>query len=466
MLLNAKVNSDYKLSAVSVDHKTAGFEDVVKPYSIFNTSLNDYFMVIDSKNAFEPDELFRSLAKFIKSQTKHAFTIDGDSFLALVANDQVNKEAMITALVSAITYGSVTPWSLKKSDLEAKVLDHNLVLANSADAKFAQEMMVVAEAQTVARRLQDMPSNMMRPGDFEVEIKKLFEGLKNVKIEVLDEKQLEAKGMTMLLSVGLGATQPMDKSRMVVVTYTGAPKSKTNYAFVGKGVCFDTGGYSLKPAAHMRWMKYDMSGAAIMASTVYALAKNEIETNAVAVMPLVLNLIGNLAQRPDDVRMAYNGKSVEIDNTDAEGRLILGDAITYAAKDLDATKIFDTATLTGAMIYALGDTYTGVWTTDESTWDEITKASKTSGELIWRLPFHHDFLDLLDSNFADIANSVSDSRGGSSRAASFLKFFAEGKILSHFDIAGTADKSHYGQAGHRGTGVMVKTFYNIAKNAK
>ncbi len=465
MLLNGKVNYEYKLSAVGVDHKTAGFEDIVKPYSIFNTSLKDFLMVIDSSKPFEPDELFRSLAKFIKNQTKHAFSIDGASFLKLVAHDQETKEAMITALVSAIAYGSVTPWSLKKSDMEAKVLDHNLVLAD-ADVKFAQEMMVVAEAQTIARRLQDMPSNMMRPGDFEVEIKKLFEGVKNVKIEVLDEQKLAAKGMNMMLSVGLGATLPMDKTRMVVATYTGAPKSKTNYAFVGKGVCFDSGGYSLKPAVHMRWMKYDMSGAAIMAATVYALAKNQIETNAVAVMPLVLNLIGNQAQRPDDVRIAYNGKSVEIDNTDAEGRLILGDAITYAAKDLDATKIFDTATLTGAMIYALGDTYTGVWTTDEDTWSEITKASKTSGELIWRLPFHHDFLDLLDSNFADIANSVSDTRGGSSRAAAFLNFFAEGKILSHFDIAGTADKSHFGQAGHRGTGVMVKTFYNIAKNAK
>lgn len=463
MLLNGKVNYEYKLSAVPVEHKMKGFEDVVKPYSIFNTSLNDYYMVIDGANEFEPDELFRSMAKFIKGQTKHEFTIDGDSFLGLVKNDKTTQEALVTALVSSITYGSVVPWSMKKADVEKKTLEHNLTLTKLVD--FAQEMLVVAEAQTVARRLQDMPSNYMRPGDFENEIRELFKGL-NVKIEVLDEAQLAKKGMYMMLSVGQGATQPMDKTRMVVVTYQGAPKSDKKYAFVGKGVCFDTGGYSLKPSAHMRWMKYDMSGAAVMAGTVYALAKNKIEANATAVMPLVLNLIGNLAQRPDDVVVAYNGKTVEIDNTDAEGRLILGDAITYAAKDLDATKIFDAATLTGAMIYCLGDTYTGVWTTDEATWGEITEATKTSGELIWRLPFHHDFLDLLDSNFADISNSVSDIRGGSSRAASFLKYFAEGKTLSHFDIAGTADKSHYGQAGHRGTGVMVKTFYNIAKNAK
>lgn len=462
MLLNAQA-TQYKLSALPVDHKTAGYEDVVKPYSIFNTSLNDYYVILDSNSKFEPDELFRVIAKFIKSQTRHEFTIDGDSFLSLVAKDEATVEAMVTALVSSINYGSVTPWSMKKADIEAKKLEHNLVLSNNVD--FAKEMMVVAEAQTVARRLQDMPSNIMRPGDFEIEVRNLFNGL-NVEIEVLDEKQLSEKGMNMMLSVGLGATQPFDKSRMMVIKYMGNPETTNKYAFVGKGVCFDTGGYSLKPAAHMRWMKYDMSGAAIMAATVYALAKNNVKTNAIAVMPLVLNLIGNLAQRPDDVRVAYNGKTVEIDNTDAEGRLILGDAITYAAKDLDATKIFDAATLTGAMIYCLGDTFTGVWTTDDQTWMEIVKATRTSGELIWRLPFHHDFLDLLDSNFADIANSVSDIRGGSSRAASFLKFFAEGKTLSHFDIAGTADKSHYGQAGHRGTGVMVKTFYNIAKNAK
>lgn len=463
MLLNTKLNNEYKLSAVGVNHQIEGFEDVVKPYSIFNTTTKDYYIVLDSKAKFEPDELFRVIAKFIKGQKRNEFTIDGDSFLAAVANDKLTSEAMITALVSSITYGSVTPWSLKKSDIEAKKLEHNLVL--SKDVDFAKEMMVVAEAQTVARRLQDMPSNLMRPGDFEVEVRKLFEGL-DVKIEVLNEAELGYKGMDMMLSVGLGATQPKDKTRMMIVTYKGAPESTNKYAFVGKGVCFDTGGYSLKPSAHMRWMKYDMSGAAIMAATVYALAKNKVHTNAIAVMPLVLNLIGNLAQRPDDVRVAYNGKTVEIDNTDAEGRLILGDAITYAAKDLDATKIFDAATLTGAMIYCLGDTFTGVWTTDEDTWLEIVKATRTSGELIWRLPFHHDFLDLLDSNFADIANSVSDIRGGSSRAASFLRYFAEGKTLSHFDIAGTADKSHYGQSGHRGTGVMVRTFYNIAKNAK
>lgn len=462
MLLNAQ-KTNYKLSAVPVDHNTAGFEDVKKPYSIFNTSLNDYYVVLDTETKFEPDELFRTIAKFIKSQKRNEFTIDGDSFLSLIKNDKTSVEAMITALVSSINYGSVTPWSMKKADIEAKKLEHNLVLSNYAD--FAKEMMVVAEAQTIARRLQDMPSNLMRPGDFEVEIRKLFEGL-NVEIEVLNEDQLGYKGMDMMLSVGLGATQPADKTRMMVVKYMGNPTSTNKYAFVGKGVCFDTGGYSLKPSVHMRWMKYDMSGAAIMAATVYALAKNNVKTNAIAVMPLVLNLIGNLAQRPDDVRVAYNGKTVEIDNTDAEGRLILGDAITYAAKDLDATKIFDAATLTGAMIYCLGDTFTGVWTTDDQTWMEIVNATRTSGELIWRLPFHHDFLDLLDSNFADIANSVSDIRGGSSRAASFLKYFAEGKTLSHFDIAGTADKSHYGQAGHRGTGVMVRTFYNIAKNAK
>lgn len=138
---------------------------------------------------------------------------------------------------------------MKKADIEAKKLEHNLVLSSNVD--FAKEMMVVAEAQTVARRLQDMPSNIMRPGDFEVEVRNLFKGL-NVEIEVLDEKQLSEKGMNMMLSVGLGATQPFDKSRMMVVKYMGNPETTNKYAFVGKGVCFDTGGYSLKPAAHMR----------------------------------------------------------------------------------------------------------------------------------------------------------------------------------------------------------------------
>lgn len=191
---------------------------------------------------------------------------------------------------------------------------------------------------------------------FAKRFEKEAKGLKNVKVTILDKKALVAKKMGMLLGVNKGSKH---EAKLLVIEYTGAPSSKAKFAYVGKGICFDSGGMNLKTGGHMRTMKYDMSGAAIVCATVLAAACNKVKANLVAVAPLTENLLSNEAQRPDDIVTAYNGLTVEIDNTDAEGRLVLGDAIAYAAKDLKATRIFDVATLTGAMIYALGSTFTG-----------------------------------------------------------------------------------------------------------
>lgn len=440
------------LDAVSKDHGLKGFEDHKTENEIFNSDMDKYHLVLGDK--MDADELFRSISKFVATQKKDGFDIDGDAILKQLKED--DRARVISTLVRAIEYGSVVPWSAKT---DVKPLpEHNLILTKAEDKKIAEERLVVAEAQTMARRLQDMPSNLMTPGGFEKEIKNIFKSVKNVEITVMDRAQLTKKGMNLLVGVGQGATRDDDQPRLLVLKYFADPEHKNDIsAYVGKGVCFDSGGYNLKPGNHMRWMKYDMSGAAISAMTIYALAKNNVKVNAYAVCPLVLNLISSVAQRPDDVITSYSGKTVEIDNTDAEGRLILADSLTYAAKDLHATRILDIATLTGAMMFALGDTYTGVWATKECLWDKIQTAADEAGELIWRLPFHHDFKDLLKSNFADIANSVSDLRGGSSRAAAFLREFTEGVPYGHFDIAATGDK------GNVGTGIILNTFYNLAK---
>ncbi|MBQ5500797.1 MAG: leucyl aminopeptidase, partial [Mycoplasmataceae bacterium] len=238
-------------------------------------------------------------------------------------------------------------------------------------------------------------------------------------------------------------------------------KDKPTTALVGKGVCFDSGGYDLKPAPHMRWMKFDMSGAATVMGTVLALAKNKVKTNVVALGAMVANEIGPNAQHPDDIWQSYSGKYVEIDNTDAEGRLIMADAIAYAVKDLKeelkVNRLIDISTLTGAMIYALGDTFTGVWCTKDNSWQKYELAAKEAGELVWRMPFHKDFLDMLKSDIADISNSVSKPQGGSSRAAEFLKFFTDGIDYIHLDVAGTTDRNNKGQAS------MLRSMYNFVK---
>ena len=453
MTVTTEAKNKHKLSAVTKEHGFIGYEDITTPYTIFNTDMENYYIVLES-GKLDGDELFRAISKFIASQTKNAFDINMDSFKKVVGMS--NHDTMANVVVNAIEYGSVTPWSAKTT--QSKSLNHQFLVSCQNCIAKASERKVVAEDRTFARRLQDMPSNQMTPGAFVREMTKHFEGL-NVKISVLNRKELEDKGMNLLVGVGQAAEKDDDQPRLMVVEYLGNPDNREQLiGFVGKGVCFDTGGMNVKPGNHMRWMKYDMSGAAIVGSTVHALAKNQIKVNAVAVMPLVLNLADTNAIRPDDVLVSYNGMTVEIDNTDAEGRLILADAITYAIRDLKVNEIYDIATLTGAMIYALGDTYTGVWASSDELWNNIQLQADNAGELVWRLPFHHDFKDLLKSKYADIANSVSDARGGSSRAAMFLKEFTEGLPYGHFDIAATGDK------GNTGTGAMLNVFYNIAKS--
>ncbi|MDE7221984.1 MAG: leucyl aminopeptidase, partial [Ureaplasma sp.] len=364
---------------------------------------------------------------------------------------------ILAVLIDAIEYASNFPVAWDAKTNKSNKIEHCLELSNDL-LPVANEYMSVASSKTFVRSLQDMPSNMMNPAKFESKIKQRFQNLKNVQIEVLDSKILKEKEMNLILAVGQGCTQSEESSRIVVIKYLNNPNDKNINCFIGKGICFDTGGLNIKTGNYMRWMKYDMSGSAIVAGLAESLAKNNIKTNFIAICALATNLCGSNSYRPDDVIIGYNKMSVEIDNTDAEGRLVMADAIAYAVKDLNATRIFDIATLTGAMIYALGDTYTGVWTNDEIMWNNLEVASKKSGELVWRLPFHHDFKDLLKSQFADICNSVSDPRGGSSRAAMFLKQFTNDLPYMHFDVAATADK------GNVGTGIMLHTMYNFFKN--
>lgn len=453
MTLNKKTEFVYELKAVSVDHKIAGFEKETKENSIFGgVHQKEQYLILTPE--FDSNELSRTLVKFLEKSSK-SVSVDLDSFLKLVPESRW--ASLINIVVSALEYVEVTPYSAKTTKVEKN--EHNLVF----DSKFndlVSKFSNLAKSQSFTRTLQDTPPNKMTPGDFEEQVKEFFKGIDNVKITVLDRSELTKKGMNLLVGVGAAALSEKYQPRLVVIEYNNNPETKEKYAFVGKGVCFDTGGYNVKTGPNMRWMKFDMSGAAIVSSTVRALALNNEKVNVVAVCPLVFNLIGPESHRPDDVLVSYNGKTVEMDNTDAEGRLILADSLTYAVRDLKASKLFDIATLTGAMIYALGDTYSGVWATNNDIWKEVEVAADYAGELVWRLPFHNDFLGMLKSDVADIANSVSDPRGGSSRAACFLKEFTENTPYAHFDVAITAD------VGHKGTGVMVKTFYRIAQNQK
>ncbi len=441
------------LKAINKNHNLKNYSDYNNLYDIFNVSMEEYYIVLDKK--IDANELYRKLLSFLSKQNNKSFNVDLSSFINIIDSNDI--ETILYVIVNAIEYSNNNfAWTQNKKILENK-LSHKLININNKYNNLIDEIQNVANARTFARKLQDTPSNLMKPNDFVVQMEKLFKN-ENVKITVLSKQDLLDKKMNLILAVGQGATNLADEPKLMVIEYLNNKDSNDIYGFVGKGVCFDSGGYNLKPGNHMRWMKYDMSGAAIVGSALYAIVKNKLKINAIAVMPLVVNLIGSNALKPDDVIMSYSNKSVEIDNTDAEGRLILADALSYAIKDLNINKIFNIATLTGAMTYALGDTYTGVWSTYDESWNNILNCANSVGELVWRLPFHHDFKDLLKSKYADIANSVSDPRGGSSRAAMFLKEFVNNDTdFNHFDIAATGD------ANNKGTGIMINTFYKIAK---
>ena len=242
-------------------------------------------------------------------------------------------------------------------------------------------------------------------------------------------------GMNALLGVGQGSAR---ESRVVVMRWNGGKAGEAPVAFVGKGVCFDTGGISIKPAAGMEDMKGDMAGAACVTGLMQALAARKAKVNAVGVIGLVENMPDGNAQRPGDIVTSMSGQTIEIINTDAEGRLVLADVLWYAAKRFKPKFMVDLATLTGAIIVALGQEYAGMFANDDKLAERLTKAGEATGELVWRMPLAPAYDKMIDSKFADMKNTGGSRWGGAITAAQFLqRFVADKTPWAHLDIAGT-----------------------------
>lgn len=318
---------------------------------------------------------------------------------------------------------------------------------------------VVAAAVTAARDLINSAPNDLYPETFAAAAKAAVKGTK-VKIKVLDEDDLRSGGYGGLVGVGQGSTRG---PRLVKLTYTPA-KSKRHYALVGKGITFDSGGLSIKPAAGMETMKSDMSGAAAVLHTVIAAAALEVPVQVTGYLALAENMPSGTAQRPSDVITIRGGKTVEVLNTDAEGRLVLADALVSAVED-DADVIIDIATLTGAQMVALGTQVSAVMGTDEVR-EEVVAAADLCGEQMWPMPLPKELLVPMASPVADIAN-IGERWGGMLSAGLFLKEFTDGRPWAHIDIAGPSFNSgsprHYEPKG--GTGVGVRTMLTVLENS-
>lgn len=323
-----------------------------------------------------------------------------------------------------------------------------------------QESEALARSVMLARDLVNEPANLLTP---EIMAEKMKDGAQKagLQAEIVDEKQAKALGMEAFLTVGSSALHP---PRLIVLRYNGAPQSQTRLALVGKGVTCDTGGYCLKPASAMMGIKGDMAGAAAVYGAMLALAGSGASVNAVAVIPAAENRIAPGSYIPGDVIGSMAGKSIEIGNTDAEGRLLLADAVTYAIQKEGATHIADIATLTGAVVAMFGFTTAGVLCNNDGYYARFEQAAGLAGEQYWRLPIFPEYDKMIDSQIADVSNVSSDGCG-TITAGLFIARFAQGLPWLHMDIAGTAwvnpPKWEYQSKGATGAGVT--TLYHLCK---
>lgn len=379
-----------------------------------------------------------------------------------------NKKDLVSytqALVEGLQLAGYSFEELKSGEKKSKTVDIHLVTKSGKD-KAVQHAFnqgtILAACTNFAKRLGDLPGNLMNPSILAEETINAAKGTA-LKVTAWDKKRIEKEKMGGLLGVAQGSAQ---EPRFIVMEYHGAAKTKKPVAFVGKGLTFDTGGISLKPGAKMEDMKYDMCGGAAVIGTMLAIAQLKLKVNAIAFVPATENMPGSRATKPGDVHTARNGKTFEVNNTDAEGRLILSDALCYASEQKPAA-IIDAATLTGAMVVALGNVHTGFFTRNSALKNKIEKAGANSGELVWNMPLTDAHVKDMKGTFADLSNISSANGAGSATAAAFLEQFVDNEIpWAHFDVAGTAwacgNRLSYCTA-KGATGVMVRTFVEIAK---
>jgi leucyl aminopeptidase len=329
----------------------------------------------------------------------------------------------------------------------ASVADHELELGR-----------VAATAQNHARDLQNLPSNVATPTFLAERAAEIAGEHEALEIELLDRDGIAELGMGAFTAVAQGTYA---EPRLIVLRYRGGDAGP-HLGFVGKAVTFDTGGISIKPAAKMHEMKFDMSGGAAVIESLGAIASLGLPLPITAVVPATENMPSGHAVKPGDIVTAMNGKTIEVNNTDAEGRLILADALCYAVEQ-GAERIVDIATLTGAIVIALGSTYCGLFSNDDDWYAQVEAACKATGELGWRMPLHPDYFELTKGTYADLQNSSEQRKAPSAYAAEFLRQFVDERPWVHMDIAGTAWATGRPYVGNGASGFGTRTFIELAE---
>jgi leucyl aminopeptidase len=380
--------------------------------------------------------------------------------LAWLPPESEDADAAVAALVTGTILGDYRFDRFKSGDAEAASRVDSLTLLGPGEiAPAAATARACAEAQNRARDLQSLPSNVATPSFLAARAEEIAASSDEVEADILGREEIAAKELGGLVAVSRGSAE---EPKLIAMRYAGGGPGPT-LGLVGKGVTFDTGGISLKSSAGMEEMKMDMSGAAAVLEAVAAVAELGLAVDLVAVVPATENMPSGSAIKPGDIVTQHNGKTVEVNNTDAEGRLILADALAYAV-ELGAERIVDLATLTGAVVMALGSTYAAVISNDDELAGEVEAAGRATGELVWRLPLHPEYKALFKGKVADLSNTAAKRKAGTIYAGSFLEEFVGETPWAHIDIAGTSWDVGRAYTGDDASGFGVRLLVELARS--
>ena len=423
--------------------------DLKKNILVFELSSKKKIILISIKNKLNSSDIESLGAEFYKSINygkNSEYFLNSDSVIG-------KHENFIGHFLHGLRLKSYEFKKYKSKKTTRNISIHVLGLKNKPSSQNQLKFKALEEGTFYARDLVSEPGNVLHPDEYARRLNTLRKD--GLKINIYDKKKLKKLGMNALLGVGMGSIRG---SYLVTLEWNGTKKNSKPLAFVGKGVTFDTGGYSLKPARFMEDMTYDMAGSAAVVGLMKSLALRKAKINAVGVVGLVENMVSGVAQRPGDIVKSYSGKTIEVLNTDAEGRLVLADAISFTEKKFKPRFIIDLATLTGAIIVCLGSEYAGLFSNDDKLSKQIIDAGEKVEEKLWRMPLHKNYDKLMNSKNADMQNINYVGGAGSTTAAQFLQRFILNKTpWAHLDIAGMAF-SKYGGALNSGgaTGFGVR----------
>jgi len=425
-------------------------------------------VALGKEDDFSVERLRRVMNKIVEHvrKYKHAsFTTDITSKALQLPQMKGNARQLGRASAEGLILGDYAfdKYLTKSKKNPRKEISGTLLVDSSANdfSQGLQEGIIISEATNYAKDMVNEPANVMTPSAIESRAKEIAKSDAKIKIKVLNKPEMQKLGLNALLGVALGSDKD---SKLIIIQYANSKDKPV--AIVGKGITFDSGGYNLKPEGSMQDMKCDMSGAAAVLGTIMAASKLGLKKNILGIIPSCENLINGSAQKPGDIVTAYNGKTIEIGNTDAEGRLILADAVAYTEANYAPEIIIDLATLTGACVAALGFYASGLFTNDDKLGDDLLKAGFASYDRLWKLPFFEDYQDNMDGDISDLNNMATRNKGqkaaGAITGAVFISKFVDKAKWAHLDIAGPAflaEAKDYNQKYATGAGVRVLTYY-------